>query len=111
MRYDSLKQLYEIIEQKLVNCKIILNDDTLTIENSSNHFIKIVFNRGFFDVYIDNVFYYDVDKFDIEGTIDDIMTGYILFKNNSVDILSPREYDKIKKRMTISSNCIIKWTE
>lgn len=98
MRCDSLKQLYEIIEKKLLSYKIVLNEETLIIENSFNHFIKIVFNLGLFDVYIDDIYYHDVDKFDIEETIETIMTNYILFKNNSAHILSQEEYDKVIKK-------------
>ena len=76
----------------------MLNENNLIIENSMNHFIKIVFNHGFFDVYIDNVYYYDIDKFDIEETIESIMTDYILFKNNFAHILSQKEYEKVIKK-------------
>lgn len=98
MRCESLKQLYKVISQKNTNYKIVLNENDLFIENSMNHFIKIVFNNGFFDVYIDNIYYHDVDKFDIEETIESIMTNYILFKNNSAHILSPEEYYKVIKK-------------
>lgn len=98
MRYESLKQLYEVIEKKLPSYKIVLNENNLIIENSLNHFIKIVFNLGFFEVYIDDIYYHDVDKFDIEETIETIMTNYILFKNDSAHILSPKEYDKAIKK-------------
>ena len=98
MRYESLKQLYEVILKKMPNYKVILNENDLIIENSMKHFIKIVFNFGFFDVYIDDIYYHDVDKFDIEETIESIITNYILFKNNSAHILSLREYEKSCKK-------------
>lgn len=98
MRCNSLKQLYEVIEKKIANYKIVLNEDNLIIENSLNHFIKIAFNQGFFDVYIDDIYYHDVDKFDIEETIESIMNNYILFKNNTAHILSLKEFDKAIKK-------------
>ena len=98
MRCESLKQLYEVISKKLLSYKIVLNENDLIIDNSMNHFIKIVFNFGFFDVYIDDIHYHDVDKFDIEETIESIITNYILFKNNSAHIISPKEYEKVIKK-------------
>ena len=98
MRYESLKQLYEVVSKKTTSYKTVLNENTLIIENSMNHFIKIIFNFGFFDVYIDDIYYHDVDKYDIEETIESIITNYILFKNNSAHILSPKEYNKIIKK-------------
>ena len=50
------------------------------------------------DVYIDDIYYHDVDKFDIEETIESIITNYILFKNNSAHIISPKEYEKVIKK-------------
>ena len=38
------------------------------------------------------------DKFDIEETIESIITNYILFKNNSAHIISPKEYEKVIKK-------------
>ena len=52
MRCESLKQLYEVISKKMPSYNIVLNENDLIIENSMNHFIKIVFNFGFFDVYL-----------------------------------------------------------
>lgn len=98
MRCESLKQLYEVLLKKMPSYKIVLNEDNLIIVNSTNHVIKIVFNLGFFDVYIDDIYYHDIDKFDIEETIETIMTNYILFTNNSAHILSPKEYDKVIKK-------------
>ena len=98
MRYDSLKQLYEAIEKRLLNCKIVLNNDNLIIENSFDHYIKVVFKQDFYNVYIDGVFYHDVDKFDIEETVETIMTSYILFKNNTAHVLSQKEYEKVIKK-------------
>ena len=98
MRCESLKQLYEVISKKMTSYNIVLNENYLTIENSMSHVIKIVFNFGFFDVYIDDIYYHDVDKFDIEETIESIITNYILFKNNSAHIISPKEYEKVIKK-------------
>ena len=98
MRFESLKQLYKVISKKMPSYKIVLNENDLIIENSMNHVIKIVFNFGFFDVYIDDIYYHDVDKFDIEETIESIITNYILFKNNSAHIISPKEYEKVIKK-------------
>lgn len=98
MRCESLKQLYEVISKKLTSYKIVLNEDCLIIEGSMNHFIKIVFNFGSFDVYIDNIYYHDVDGFDIEESLESIMTNWILFKNNSAHILSPKDYDRVIKK-------------
>ena len=98
MRFESLKQLYEVISKKMPSYKIVLNENDLIIENSMNHVIKIVFNFGFFDVYIDDIYYHDVDKFDIEETIESIIANYILFKNNSAHIISPKEYEKLLKK-------------
>ena len=98
MRLESLKQLYEVISKKMMNYKIMLNKNNLIIEDSMNHFIKIVYNFGFFDVYINDIYYHDVDKYDIEETIESIITNYILFKNNSAHILSPKEYEKVIKK-------------
>jgi len=98
MRCESLKQLYEVIFKKMQSYKIVLNENDMIIENSTNHFIKIVFNFGFFDVYIDDIHYHDVDKFDIEETIESIITNYILFKNNSAHIISQKEYEKVIKK-------------
>ena len=98
MRCESLKQLYEVISKKMTSYNIVLNENYLTIENSTSHVIKIVFNSGFFDVYIDDIFYHDVDKWDIEESIESIITNYILFKNNSAHIISPKEYEKVIKK-------------
>lgn len=108
MRIESLKQLYEIILKKMPSYKIVLNESNLIIKNSMNHFIKIVFNHGFFDVYIDNFYYYDVDPLDIEDTIESIITEeYILFKNNTVYTLSQKQYEKVIKKD--KKACIIKF--
>lgn len=98
MRCESLKQLYEVIYKKMPSYNVVLNEDNLIIEGSMNHFIKIVFNFGSFDVYIDNVYYHDVDGFDIEESLESIMTNWILFKNNSAHIISPKEYEKVIKK-------------
>ena len=98
MRYDSLKQLYDVVEKKIKNYNIVLNDNNLIIENTSKHFIKIIFDYGFFDVYIDDIFCHDVDSFDIEETIESILNDYILFKDNTVHILSLEEFKKVIKK-------------
>ena len=98
MRYDSLKQLYDVIEKKIKNYNIVLNDNNLIIENTSKHFIKISFNHGFFNVCIDDIHYYDIDTFDIEETIESIINNYILFKDNTAHILSLKEFKKIIKK-------------
>ena len=98
VRCESLKQLYEVISKKMTNYNIVLNENYLIVENSMSHVIKIVFNSGFFDVYIDDIFYHDVDKWDIEESIESIITNYILFKNNSAHIISPKEYEKVIKK-------------
>ena len=98
MRYDSLKQLYDVVEKTIKNYNIVLNDNNLIIENTSKHFIKISFNHGFFDVWIDDIYYHDVDKFDIEETIESIINNYILFKNNTAHVLSLKEFKKIIKK-------------
>ena len=99
MRCESLKQLYEVISKKMTNYNIVLNENYLIVENSMrSHVIKIVFNSGFFDVYIDDIFYHDVDKWDIEESIESIITDYILFKYNSAHIISPKEYEKVIKK-------------
>ena len=98
MRYDSLKQLYDVVEKKIKNYNIVLNDNNLIIENTSKHFIKISFNHGFFDVCIDDIYYHDIDKFDIEETIESIINNYILFKDNTAHILSLEEFKKTIKK-------------
>ncbi len=98
MKYDSLKQLYDAIRKNIVDYKIVLNDDNLIIENSLHHVIKIIFNKGYFDVYIDDIYYYDVDKFDIEETLESIMSDYIYFKNNDVFVLTSKEFEKVIKK-------------
>ena len=98
MRYDSLKQLYDVVDKKINNYNIVLNDNNLIIENTFKHFIKIIFNHGFFDVYIDDIFYHDIDKFDIEEAIESIINNYILFKDNTTHILSLEEFKKVIKK-------------
>ena len=98
MRYDSLKQLYDVVKKKINNYNIVLNDNNLIIENTFKHFIRISFNHGFFDVYIDDIYYYDIDTFDIEETIESIINSYILFKDNTVHVLSLEEFKKIIKK-------------
>ena len=85
-------------KDKTIKFLFKLNDNNLIIENTSKHFIKISFNHGFFDVYIDDIYYHDVDKFDIEETIESIINNYILFKDNTAHILSLKEFKKIIKK-------------
>ena len=40
--------------------------------------VKIIFD-GFYKIYINNVFYYDVDAQDIMNTIDDLFSGKYVF--------------------------------
>ena len=98
MRCESLNQLYEIFKNKLENFSIDLNIDSLQIKNSSNHFIKIIYNKGFFDVFIDNAYYLDVDKYDIEETIESIMSNYILLKDDTAHVLSLQDINRIRKK-------------
>ena len=98
MRCESLKQLYDMIFNKISNYKIVLNEDNLIIENHINHVIKIVYHFGSFNVYIDDCYYHDVDKFDIEETIETIIKDYILLKNKTAHILSLKERDEVIKK-------------
>ena len=99
MIYNSLKELYDAIADKMSDYKIALNDNSLVIENESKHSVKVVYNRGLFDVYIDNIYYYGIDGWDIEGIIESIVfEEYIVFDGNTVDILPLNETIKLLKK-------------
>lgn len=99
MIYNSLKELYDAIVDKMSNYKITLNDNSLVIENESKHSVKVVYNRGLFDVYIDNIFYRDIDGWDIEDTIEYItVEDYIVFNGKTVYTASLNEITKILKK-------------
>jgi hypothetical protein len=100
MRIDTLNQLYEAINinDKLQDYTITLNSNTLQISNSSNYVIKITYDRGFFVVFFDNTYYYDVDAYDIEETIESFVEDNILIQDNQIAILSDKEAKKMIKR-------------
>ena len=50
MRYESLKQLYDVISKKMTSYKTVLNENTLIIKNSMNHVIKIIFNFTWLEI-------------------------------------------------------------
>lgn len=102
MRCESLKELYDAIVGKMSDYKIALNDNSLVIENESKHFIKVVYNRGLFDVYIDDIYYYDIDVWDIEDTIESIIfEEYIVFDGKRVYTAYLDEIIKMLKKIRI----------
>ena len=109
MRIDTLNQLYEAINinDKFQSYTITLNNNNLQIINSSNHIVEITYDRGFFVVFFDNTYYYDVDTYDIEETIETFVEDNILIQDNQISILSDKETKKMIKRN--SSAHIIKF--
>ena len=98
MRFDSLSQLYVVLSKKLQGYIINLKPNCLCIKSASNHIMRINKNSSFFDVYIDDFFYYSLDAYDIDEAIECIINNHIWIKDNEAHILMPKDLNKIRKK-------------
>ena len=77
---------YKTIEYTETELKVVFHED----------FVMKIQLQGFYRIYFNDIFYYEVDWQDIKDTIDDFLSHQYAFceQNNKIKIISLKDYNE-----------------
>lgn len=104
-RIDSIEKLYDkLVRINDLNDKVLLKDNTITINFHSDFMLRIELNN-YFIVYFNDTFYYDIDDQDILETLTDIIMKNHIFierkkvlRGKRILVITEEEFSKNKEK-------------
>lgn len=95
---QNLFTLYQYIKNKYHNYQKIKYTETELMIVFYNEFEMKIRLQGYYAVFFNDIFYYDIDWQDIKDTIDDVFTGKYAFceRNGKIKIIDLNDYHESK---------------
>lgn len=92
---QDLYTLYQYIKNKYDNFQTIKYTGTEIIISFHSEFEMKIRLQDFYNIYFNDIFYYNVDWQDIKDTVDDFLTNQYAFceQNKKLKIMKLKEFD------------------
>ncbi|MFA7507328.1 MAG: hypothetical protein WCZ11_03730 [Bacilli bacterium] len=95
----------ELIKDEKTAKYIKFKDDTLSLKFHKSFELKVIYKNGYFNTYINDKFYYDIEEQDIYEYIEEIVNdAYVIVEYNKKNWFHPKRYFELisKERFIMS---------